>query len=36
MYEAFWDGLFDVRWEEAPLGPECHPPAGWDQRFAMT
>ncbi len=23
MYEAFWNGLFDVRWEEAPLGPEA-------------
>jgi hypothetical protein len=21
MHEAFWNGLFDVRWEEAPLGP---------------
>ena len=21
--EAFWNGLFDVRWEEAPLGPEA-------------
>src|SRR5258707_782367 len=20
MHEAFWNGLFDVRWEEAPLG----------------
>ena len=19
MHEAFWNGLFDVRWEEAPL-----------------
>ena len=23
MREAFWNGLFDVRWEEAPLGPEA-------------
>ena len=23
MHEAFWHGLFDVRWEEAPLGPEA-------------
>jgi site-specific recombinase XerD len=23
MHEAFWNGLFDVRWEEAPLGPEA-------------
>ena len=23
MHEAFWSGLFDVRWEEAPLGPEA-------------
>ena len=22
MHEAFWDGLLDVRWEDAPLGPE--------------
>jgi len=22
MREAFWNGLFDVRWEEALLGPE--------------
>ena len=22
MHEAFWNGLFDVRWEDAPLGPE--------------
>ena len=22
MYEAFWNGLLDVRWEDAPLGPE--------------
>ena len=21
--EAYWDGLFDVRWEDAPLGPEA-------------
>lgn len=21
--EAFWNGLFDVRWEDAPLGPEA-------------
>ena len=20
MHEAFWNGLLDVRWEEAPLG----------------
>ena len=25
MHEAFWNGLFDVRWEEAPLGPESAP-----------
>lgn len=23
MHEAFWNGLFDVRWEGAPLGPEA-------------
>ena len=23
MHEAFWNGLFDVRWEDAPLGPEA-------------
>ncbi len=23
MYEAFWNGLSGVRWEEAPLGPEA-------------
>ena len=23
MHEAFWNGLFDGRWEEAPLGPEA-------------
>ena len=23
MYEAFWNGLFDTRWEEAPLGREA-------------
>jgi len=23
MCEAFWNGLFDVRWEDAPLGPEA-------------
>ena len=23
MHEAFWNGLFDVRWEEALLGPEA-------------
>ncbi len=23
MHEAFWNGLFDTRWEEAPLGPEA-------------
>ena len=23
MHEAFWNGLFDVRWEEAPLGLEA-------------
>ena len=23
MHEAFWNGLFDVCWEEAPLGPEA-------------
>ena len=23
MHEAFWNGLFDVRWKEAPLGPEA-------------
>ena len=25
MHEAFWNGLFDVRWKEAPLGPEAIP-----------
>jgi integrase/recombinase XerD len=23
MNEAFWNGLFDTRWEDAPLGPEA-------------
>ena len=23
MYETFWNGLFDVRWEDAPLGSEA-------------
>jgi len=23
MHEAFWNGLFDTRWENAPLGPEA-------------
>ena len=23
MHEAFWNGLFDVRWENAPLGQEA-------------
>ncbi len=23
MHEAFWNGLFDTRWEGAPLGPEA-------------
>ena len=23
MHEAFWNGLFDVRWEGAPLGAEA-------------
>lgn len=23
MYEAFWNGLFDTRWEDAPLGSEA-------------
>jgi len=23
MHEAFWNGLFDTQWEEAPLGPEA-------------
>jgi len=23
MHEAFWNGLFDVRWEDAPLGEEA-------------
>jgi site-specific recombinase XerD len=23
MHEAFWNGLFDVRWEDAPLGPDA-------------
>jgi len=23
MHEMFWNGLFDVRWEEAPLGAEA-------------
>jgi hypothetical protein len=21
MHEAFWNGLLDTRWEDAPLGP---------------
>ena len=28
MHEAFWNGLFDARWEEAPLGPEALNKAG--------
>ena len=23
MHEAFWNGLFDTRWEDAPLGQEA-------------
>ena len=23
MNEAFWNGLFDTRWDDAPLGPEA-------------
>jgi len=23
MHEAFWNGLFDTRWEDAPLGREA-------------
>ena len=23
MHEAFWNGLFDTRWEDGPLGPEA-------------
>jgi hypothetical protein len=23
MREAFWNGLFDVRWEDAPLGQDA-------------
>ncbi len=23
MPEAYWNGLFDTRWEDAPLGPEA-------------
>jgi hypothetical protein len=23
MHEAYWNGLFDARWEDAPLGPEA-------------
>jgi hypothetical protein len=23
MHEAFWNGLIDTRWEDAPLGPEA-------------
>jgi site-specific recombinase XerD len=23
MHEAYWNGLFDTRWEDAPLGPEA-------------
>jgi hypothetical protein len=30
MHEAFWNGLFDVRWEEAPL-PSDRRPFGWSQ-----
>ena len=26
MHEAFWNGLLDVRWEDAPLGQR---PLGW-------
>jgi site-specific recombinase XerD len=29
MYEAFWNGLFDTRWEDAPLGPEAIRLALW-------
>jgi integrase/recombinase XerD len=29
MYEAFWNGLFDTRWEDAPLGPEAIRLAIW-------
>lgn len=23
MHEAYWNGLFDTRWEDAPLGCEA-------------
>ena len=23
MYDAYWNGVFDVRWEDAPLGQEA-------------
>ena len=23
MHEAFWNRLFDTRWEDAPMGPEA-------------
>ena len=32
MYEAFWNGLFDTRWEDEPLGPEAIRLALWLRR----
>lgn len=29
MYEAYWNGLFDTRWEDAPLGAEAIRLALW-------
>lgn len=29
MSEAYWNGLFDTRWEDAPLGPEAIRLAQW-------
>ena len=36
MHEAFWNGLFDVRWEEAPLGPEAIRLVRWFRSCDVT
>ena len=32
MQEASWNGLFDTRWEDAPLGPEAIRLVVWPDR----
>lgn len=36
MQEAFWNGLFDSRWEEAPLGQEAIRLARWMRERGYT